>query len=55
MDIITNMEKIKIEVLFYIPKKLDEMKYSIYGELNRLRGNIFIVFPLLKINILANI
>ena len=43
------MEKIKIQVIFYIQKNLDEIKYFTYEELTRLwRCDIFIYFPVVE-------
>ena len=52
---ITNMEKIKIQVLFYIQKNLDEIRSSTYGEFDYGDAVYLFIFPLLKINIFANI
>ena len=47
------MEKIKIQVLFYIQKNLDEIRSSTYGEFDYGDAVYFFIFLLLKINIFA--
>ena len=42
------MEKIKIQVLFYIQKNLDEIRSSTYGEFDYGDTVYLFIFPLLK-------